>query len=114
MTEPVDTKALRELLYPAMRTVYATMDIRKKTMARVAILEQLPALLEEVEQLRAANRVQAAATELWMARAQRAEEAIARVIEECAKIAEGWPDHGISKQSLWKLATAIRALEPKP
>ena len=53
----------------------------------------------------------------WNRRATRPQpdrEAIARVIEECAKIAEGWPDHGISKQSLWKLATAIRALEPKP
>ena len=56
MTDPVDIKQLRALIYPATRTVYKTSEIRGKTKARAAILEQLPALLDELEQLRAKDR----------------------------------------------------------
>jgi HPt (histidine-containing phosphotransfer) domain-containing protein len=100
----MNIQAMRALLYPATRTVYATMDIRAKTNARVAILQALPALLDEVERLRsdwfaggvdadgnelvtirkdeleqlreevkqleAANRLQAAAAEIWRQRSE--------------------------------------------
>ena len=77
MTEPVDVAAIRALIIPATRTVYRTADIRGKTNARVAILAVLPDVLEEIEQLRAAVRLHAAATDIWMERAGDAEARLA-------------------------------------
>jgi len=73
MTEPIDLAVIRALLIPATRTVFKTADVRGKSDARAAILRMLPWLIEEVEQLRVANRLQSRATDIWVQRTAKAE-----------------------------------------